>query len=127
MHTISKRLIKFLVTGTTSAIVEYGVFLTLVHIELSLLLANSISFSCGLFVSYSLNRVWVFRSNGQKKKEFVKYGFLALINLALSNGLIYVEVHFGHVYPALAKLVAMIAVAAWNYYIFPRLIFKKYD
>ena len=121
----TERLTKFLISGASAATAEYTAFILLRHLGLSLLVANSISFGLGLILSFSLNRSWVFMSSGNKKHEFSKYCVVAGINLLLSNALIYLEVNAVHFQAAVAKLVAMIAVAAWNYFIFPRVVFKR--
>lgn len=121
----SHRLTRFIIVGGTAALVEYVVFLTLHHLGFVLIVANSISFGCGLLVSYVFNRMWVFKSSGRRHTEFLSYVTLALVNLVASNLLVYAEVKALMIAVVAAKPAAMVVIAGWNYFIFPRLIFRS--
>jgi putative flippase GtrA len=121
------RLLRFLISGGSAAAVEYGAFIAL---QLSLgsrwlLLSQSLSFGCGFIVSFLLNRHWVFQSNGHLGSELIKYGTVAAINLCAGNLIIFLMVGRAGIHPLLAKFLIMGMIAAWNYLIFSRLVFKK--
>jgi putative flippase GtrA len=121
-----KKIIKFLISGFLAAGMEYGVFLILFQLlSLEVLLSNSVSFLCGLIVSFSLNRAWVFNSRENGKKQFAAYFTLALVNLAISNVLVWAMVHQLYVSAFVAKFLCMGLIATWNYVIFGKLIFRK--
>jgi putative flippase GtrA len=119
------KVLKFLLSGGTAAAVEYAVFLTLHKVGMWLLLANALSFMCGLVVSFTLNKHWVFSHKGAATRQFIMYLTLALANLCISSGLIYLLVHSVELPAQLAKLCVMALVACWNYVIFRNIIFKK--
>lgn len=119
------RPLRFLVSGVSAAVTEYGVFLVLHSLGLHLLIANSVSFCCGLLISFFLNKKWVFSSNGKTHVEFAQYFVLAMTNLVLSNMLIYIGVHWFGWVAWLVKPMTMIMIAAWNYLIFSKLIFRS--
>ena len=116
--------LKFLLAGGSAAAVEYIAFLALTHIEAPTLIANSFSFLCGLVVSFSLNKTWVFASKQRAHAQFVKYFCLAGINLVISNLLVWAIVYGLSMPGYIAKLMAMVVIAAWNYFIFSKFIFK---
>lgn len=121
------RIIRFLVSGGSAAAVEYVAFVCL-QFALgadALFICQSISFGCGFLVSFLLNRYWVFGSEGNAGAELVKYTILAAINLALGNLAISLLVYSIEWHPLLAKLVVMLMIAVWNYFIFSRLIFRS--
>lgn len=122
------RLLRFLLSGGTAAVVEYTTFILLQsgHGADGLLLSQSVSFACGFIVSFVLNRHWVFRSSGTWGTELTKYGALAAINLVLSNIAISLLVGPLGAPPLLAKLAVMAMVVAWNYVIFSRLVFRQH-
>lgn len=123
---VNHRLLKFLISGGSAALIEYIVFLILNSLlRVDVIVANTVSFSCGLVVSYMLNRVWVFKSAADHKKQFASYLLLAVINLVLSNILVWLLVHVVVIAPFIAKFLTMGAVASWNYLIFSKIIFKK--
>lgn len=119
-----KKVFKFLVSGGLAAIVEYVTFILTVH-AIQVIFANAISFLCGLIVSFTLNKYWVFRSDKSANEEFIRYFILATINLTISTIFITILVNSAHVVPFIAKLIMMILIAAWNYFIFAKLIFKN--
>lgn len=121
------RIIRFVISGGSAAIIEYGTFLLLsLALHTNVLVANSISFLCGLITSFLLNKHWVFGSKNAAHKEFVHYFILAIVNLCISTGLVWFMVNI-HIPSFVAKLIAMVIIAIWNYFIFSRLIFKSTD
>jgi putative flippase GtrA len=123
---ISMRVIRFLVSGGSAAVTEYGVFLFLFDlVKIDVVIANGISFLCGLMVSFLLNKHWVFKSKQRARMEVVLYVILALVNLLLSSLFIQLLVHTAGISPFIAKLIGMVVIAAWNYLFFSRLIFKQ--
>ncbi len=118
------RLIKFIISGGTAAVVEYGLFALFNALGVPLVIANTLSFIGGLLVSFSLNRTWVFLSKERARRQFGLYVLLALINLVIGNTIIFL-LHDGFgVYALVAKLIVMVLIASWNYLIFSRFIFK---
>ncbi|AWH20246.1 GtrA family protein [Stenotrophomonas sp. ZAC14D2_NAIMI4_6] len=124
---MTQRLLRFLVAGGSAAAVEYAAFFALQFTfgPKWLLVNQSLSFSCGFVVSFLLNRHWVFRSDGNAGHELLKYGILAAINLAASNACIFLMVGPLGIHPLAAKILVMGMVAAWNYLIFSRLVFRR--
>ncbi len=117
--------LRFIISGGSAAAVEYGVFLLLLWVIHQVLIANTISFLCGLIVSYLLNRLWVFDSSAGIKKQFGMYFTLAMINLVLSNVVLFGLTDWLSLSPVLAKIAVMAGIAGSNYFIFSKLIFKK--
>lgn len=118
------KVIRFLMSGGVSALVEYSTFLLLHGLGLVLVLANALSFSCGLVVSFLLNKHWVFSHKGSARKQFAQYLVLAGVNLAAGSGVIVVLVHGLGLRPFVAKLCVMVMVAAWNFVIYQKIIFR---
>lgn len=120
------RIIRFLLSGGSAAAAEYVVFIALQGALgfAWLVLSQSTSFACGFVVSFLMNRHWVFRSQGNWRGELARYGALAAINLVLGNLTMLLLVDHLRMHVLLAKLVVMGMIAAWNYLIFSRLVFK---
>jgi len=122
----TRRLLKFLISGTTAAIVEYLTFLLLFNVcNLYIIEANLISFVFGLITSFILNRRWVFRSDNSIHSDFSRYLTLAIVNSILGSLLLSLLVGGLSVAPYIAKLIVMITIAIWNYIIFSKFIFKQ--
>lgn len=119
------KVFKFLMSGGLAAGTEYLTFFVLHELGVVLLLANAMSFMGGLVVSFLLNKHWVFSHKGAASRQFGMYVTLAVINLLISSGIIYVLVHTAQLSPLVAKLGVMALIASWNYIIFRNVIFKK--
>ncbi|HMH69937.1 MAG TPA: GtrA family protein [Candidatus Saccharimonadales bacterium] len=124
MKRLNTKFIRFIISGGSAAIVEYGLFLLLSALYAPILVANTVSFLAGLVVSFTLNKVWVFSSKGALKRQFISYLLLALVNIVIGNALIWLFVEYWGVHAFVAKLLVMIVIALWNYLFFSKLIFK---
>ena len=124
---MSKRLIRFLISGVSAAAVEYAVFVALQWQSGGdrLFTSQSLSFASGFMVSYLLNRRWAFQSDGAWSAELSKYAAIATINLIAGNAAIGGLVGLLEVNQYVAKFLVMAMVAAWNYLIFSKLVFKQ--
>ena len=121
-----RRIGKFILSGGTAALVEYLTFIVLYNVlDTWLILSNIISFSLGLITSYSLNKLWVFDTKGDTKRSFALYLLLAGVNLCISSGLLWVSTYLLSVDPLIAKIIIMVLVATWNYFIFSKFIFAN--
>lgn len=122
----NQKIIKFLVSGGSAALVEYATFALLIYLFLDyLLVVNAISFMFGLLVSFSLNKHWVFKNKNDTKRQFVRYIILACINLAVGGLMLYILVSMLGLGVLIAKLIMMTLIAIWNYAIFSKIIFKN--
>lgn len=120
---------RFIVVGLTAFAVEYNIFSLLFGIfGLPVVIAHSISFGCGLIISFSLNRTWTFKQIEFLRRgvsQFTLYCVLALFNLVMSNILLHVLEELS-LHPYLGKLVVMLLVATWNFILYKTVIFRPY-
>lgn len=121
------KLLKFLLSGGSAAIVEYITFLVL-NVLLTtywVILSQIVSFLFGFIVSFFLNKTWVFQASGNTKSQLVKYVILAAINLILTSFVIWLLVNKLQIPGWIAKVIVMGMVAIWNYVLFSRIIFSS--
>lgn len=123
---MNRRFVRFLISGGTAAIVEYATFLVLqLCLGKDWLLFNQpISFAAGFAVSFLLNRSWVFRSNGVVHSELMKYGTIAVINLAAGDLVIALLSGPFSMNQFVSKFLVMAMIATWNYFLFSKIVFK---
>ncbi|MDT7606016.1 MAG: hypothetical protein QOG96_519 [Pseudonocardiales bacterium] len=57
-----RQLSRFVLVGCMSAVVDYGLYQTLLHLDLHTSLAKAISFICGTTTAYLLNRRFTFNA-----------------------------------------------------------------
>lgn len=113
-------------SGVSAALVEYSAFIVLFNgLNAPIVLSNSLSFLCGLIVSFTLNKFWVFTINHSGFKQFTSYFALALVNLGLSNLFVLAATEGLNIAAPIAKFGAMAMIALWNYFLFGKLVFKQ--
>jgi len=56
------QLSRFVLVGSLAAVVDYGIYQTLLHLDLHASLAKAISFICGTTAAYLLNRRFTFNA-----------------------------------------------------------------
>ena len=121
---------RYLIAGGSAFVTEYLLFLVTYKVfGLQVYVANSLSFCTGLLVSFSLNRLWAFRSQDFRLRghhQFALYATLAIVNLFLINLIVGILKAQG-LNPLIGKLFAMIFIVCWNFFIFKKIIFKTND
>lgn len=75
---LGTQVLRFGLTGGLSAIVDFGLLVLLMFAGLPHTPAKAISFICGTFTSYVINRRWTFRA-GPSTRRFL--GFLILYGI----------------------------------------------
>jgi putative flippase GtrA len=125
---VPPQLFRYLLSGSSAFITEYGLFYLLFSVaEMQLYLANTLSFCGGLIVSFSLNRSWAFRNDNfhhRKSRQLIMYVVLALFNIVLTNVIIGTLKKL-HVDPLIGKVITMIGIVGWNFFIFRFVIFRE--
>ena len=121
--------IKFQAVGVINFLVDYGV-LSLLNLGLGvpLVIANIISYTCGLFNSFFLNRYWTFKIKLHVfSVDFLKFIFVNLVALGVNTLAMYI---LGDLYslPNLAaKLIATVFSFTINFSGNKLLVFRDKD
>lgn len=96
-----KQIIKFGLIGFLAVFVDMGVYYVLLNIFPDSLreilypeaVSKSISFLCGTFVTYNLNKFWTWRKRDRSNKRFAKfmllYGTSMLVNVSVNTFLLF--------------------------------------
>lgn len=63
-------MVRFILTGTLSALVDFSILVVLMHFGMHHNPAKAISFVCGTATAYGINRRWTFRA-GPSTRRFV--------------------------------------------------------
>jgi putative flippase GtrA len=83
---LREQLVRFVLTGGLSAIVDFGLLVILMQLGLSHTPAKSISFVAGTTTAYLINRRWTFRAEPSKRR-FLAVVLLYALTFALQVGL----------------------------------------
>ncbi|MFO0669369.1 MAG: GtrA family protein [Polyangiaceae bacterium] len=78
---------RFLVVGLSAVATDFAVYFALSALTPTpTSVAKAVSFAAGAFVSFVLNRGFVFRADGAAKQQAIPFTILYLVTLALNNG-----------------------------------------
>jgi dolichol-phosphate mannosyltransferase len=121
------RILRFLVSGVTTVginLVALYVFTEFFHVWY--LLSSVLAFCLSYLVNFSLHKFWTFQSHDMQKlsRQFPMHLSLGLVNLVLNTALLFLLVHYGHVWYIAAQLIAAVIIAAESFFILSRFIFK---
>jgi putative flippase GtrA len=64
------QLIRFVVSGGISAVVDFGILWTLMHFGVDYIWAKAVSFVFGTTTAYLINRRWTFQAEASKRRFF---------------------------------------------------------
>lgn len=104
--------LRFAAVGAVTTTLDVVLFSALVAAGIPPAPANLFSYSCGIVVSYGLNRAWTF-GVGRNRIQALKFGASTLTGLLISTCLVAL---LATIIPApAAKLLSVPAVFAWNY------------
>lgn len=87
--------------------------------------SNTIAMSCGFCLSFLLNRYWSFKSCDDYSRQLLLNGTLFLVNLAVSNFLIYLFTSITGLPYTISKLLVMGVIVMWNFIIYKKIIFRR--
>lgn len=120
-HTV----VRFGLVGILNTCLDLACFLLLTQaFELRAVVANLISYSIGLVNSFVCNKLWTFGTTSQPTpvgRQFVLFVAFNLAGLVISTAIVATLQSLG---PAVAKLISIPVVFAWNYWTSKRFIYR---
>lgn len=121
-----KRFVRFIISGSTVAVIGILILFILVDLlKIWYLLSSTIAFFVTLVVNFILQKFWTFEDNAGKMHMQMSLFFLnALMNLVLNTVLMYGMVDMLRVHHLLAQGVVMGVLAVVNYTVYRVYIFR---
>ncbi|NTW40892.1 MAG: GtrA family protein [Cellulomonadaceae bacterium] len=124
---------RFASVGVVNTLVDLGLYVLLRTLGVPLLLANTVSTSAGMAVSFLGNRRFVFGATDNRRREITLFvivcglgiwvvqpaviaGVTRLAELAGLDG--------GFLVDTAAKVVAILVAAVWNFVLYRRVVFR---
>lgn len=120
-----QELFSYLLTGGATTLINYAVYLALLHIKANYLTANTIAWIFAVAFAYISNRIFVFHSENQIGKELVSFVSMRFLTLLAENFLLTFFIGYCQFHPVLSKLAVSIVTVAANYVICKCQIFRK--
>lgn len=122
-----KKIIRFVAAGGVAAAVNLGLLYFLTDIGgLWYLFSSIFSFAAATLVSFGLQKFWTFGNINREilGRQLFFYSAIAVFNLLVNAGLMYVLVDWRGLSYLLAQFFVIGLIAAWNFAICDFLIFK---
>ncbi|ASJ62920.1 GtrA family protein [Sinorhizobium meliloti] len=116
------RLMRFATVGAITTALDFVLFIGLITVGAASVPANVLSYSCGILVSYGLNRSWTFRAR-HSHIQALKFILGTLTSLAISTCLVALMANLSA--PPLAKIASVPVVFAWNYLVARLWVFRS--
>jgi len=122
---IRTEIAKYIIVGLSSFVIDFGLFyLLFTFAGLWYIFATLISQAVAIAYNFTLNRNWSFKSNGEKKKQFVRYMALQIWNYLFAAGALWIFVSQFDISPLLGKFFAIAIIVSWNFIIYKFVIYK---
>lgn len=121
-----KKIIKYLISGCTAAVVNLGLLFVLTHLlHIWYIFSSILAFLVAFFVSFFLQKFWTFSnaSTVDIHNQMMIYFIPASINLGINTTLMYLFVDFAHLHYMFAQIIASGLIAFESFFIY-RWIFK---
>ena len=112
-----QQLVQYLGVAVIAFALDYGSYIALVQSGASPLAAAPVGFLLGLGCSYVMSMRYVFtrRKVSRRSVEFIYFGVIGLIGLALNELVIYLMYQWLHQSASLSKIVAAGLVFGFNF------------
>lgn len=122
----NRKEIRYLLSGSTSELIEIGSFVALFHFTDWLYISNSISYILGVVSGFLFHKLWSFKGEHQFKtrSQFIGYVSLAGFNFVMINILLGIYVEKLHFMPFVGKVAAIITTLTWTYVLTNKVIFR---
>ncbi|MFZ2226237.1 MAG: GtrA family protein [Candidatus Moraniibacteriota bacterium] len=118
--------LRYLVAGGMATGVDLSVLFVLYQLlHINYLVAAAISYACGILTNFTVNVLFVFESTGRIKKEFIIFVSVGAIGLLWTELILWTLSDKLHIPVMLAKLVAILFVLNWNFFMRKKLVFGK--
>ena len=125
LYTQHRNFVLYCMIGVINTGVDFGIFALLDHSGLQYLIAHIISYHCGIFCSFFLNRYYNFKVKDKTGRRFLSFYGASLVALALSAALLYLFVDLAAMPHLLGKLLATVIIVVCQFLFVKHFTFKK--
>lgn len=115
----------YLVNGVATTIVNYTIYLALLHGKVNYLTANTIAWICAVLFAYISNRIFVFHSDNQVSTELFSFVSMRFLTLVLENALLAALIQWLSFTPGTSKILVSFITVIGNYFFCKCQIFDK--
>ena len=123
---VGKQFIKFCLIGLESTVLNYLIFLILLHfLFVNYLIASAIGFISGTIFGFFFNKLWTFESKRKSKVEIGPYFLVYLFSLGVGLLALKFIVSFMDIKPIIANVPVLVLTTIINFFGTKILVFKN--
>ena len=112
--------LKFAVVGVLGTLIDFGLLNFFVKVfRFNVYFAATLSFLAAVINNFLLNKYWTFKITQAEKRgrwQFIQFGLVSVIGLAVNLLIMYVLIHYFHLWYNWAKAGATVVVLIWNFW-----------
>ncbi|MGV7003109.1 GtrA family protein [Priestia megaterium] len=102
--------------GGLNTAIDFFVFSFLSYLGVYYIIAQCVSYGCGVLNSYLLNRTWTFQQQGKRKRhEFLKFTVLNVFTLIITSFLLTVFHYKFNISLPYSKILVTVVSVGLNY------------
>ncbi len=129
MENISKDTLRelfcYLINGGATTLINYMVYLSLLHSKVNYLVANTAAWIVAVLFAYATNRIFVFHSQNQIGKEMLSFISLRFLTLLSENLMLFLFIGCLSFYPGISKVLVSVVTVIGNYFFCKCRIFRR--
>lgn len=119
-----RHLILYGIIGSFSSLLDFVVYIALVHVGIHYLIANSFSVVVGITTSFLLNRQFNFKVKDAPLRRFAIFLTVGLCGMVLSNLILYICIDYLSMDKLVSKLLSIVLVVVMQFIINKHITFK---
>lgn len=117
---------RYLIAGGTASLIDIMILFVLYKtLGINYLIAAALGFLFGVATNYTINTLIVFESGGKKKTEFSIFALIGIGGLLWTELILWIFVDNFGVPVMISKLIAIVLVLNWNFFMRKKFVFKK--
>lgn len=122
----TKKIQRYLVSGTTGALVHFFVLILLTELfETNVIFATTIAFICASVISFSMQKLWTFQDKGLNiKYQVSSYLLVGTVNIFLNGSLMHFFVFRLELQYILAQFLTSGLIALESYFLYKHFVFR---
>ena len=132
-YTKGSVLARFATVGIVNTLVDLIIYVALTFFGAGPIPANFISTSAGMTVSFAGNRRYVFGGTGNRLREIMLFALVCGLGIWVIQPIVIIGTSelLDHtvslpilMHSTIPKIIAILVAAAWNYFLYARLVFR---
>lgn len=120
-----KQIYKYIGSGALSVGIDYIVlFLLTEWAGLYYLYSVTVSYFCGFFTNFFLNKYWTFQKKEGTSAQMLRYALLAGGNYLLTLSLMYLLTSLLGINYLISRGAVLVMVICWNFLLYKKVVYK---